>query len=169
MTTSANGRGDVRPPAIFADELSTLVAFLDYLRDSVIAKIDGLDEAEARSSPVPTGTSLLQLIKHLAITEQNWLRKYFLGEALQFTAQDNQLSPGDTMESVVDLYRTTAKQSNEILSRESDLNAPAKRAHPNYVGNPTLRWVLVHLVEETARHAGHADILRELIDGVTGR
>jgi uncharacterized damage-inducible protein DinB len=157
-------RGDKRPPRIFADEKTTLLAFLDYLRDSVAYKASGLPDEQARRQMVPSGTSLLGLLKHLTGAERTWFAYSFAG---QDTDQDDHLAPEDTIASVVAGYRQAAASSNELVAG-AGLEQRAVRARRD-AEPPTLRWILVHMIEETARHAGHADILREQIDGSVGR
>jgi hypothetical protein len=115
---------------------------------------------------VPSGTSLLGLVKHLTFVETAWFQWSFAGLDVQLPSGD--LQPGDTAESVLAAYRGAVTRNNEILDGCRDLDRRCARkataAEPM-----SLRWVLVHMVEETARHAGHADIIREQIDGSIGR
>ena len=157
---------DRRTPLRLTDEKGTLLDFLGYLRESVILKVDHLDEAAARRSSVPTGTNLLGLIKHLTTVEALWFQFAFAGQDI--TVPGDELGPSDTVTSAVAAYRDVVRASNEIVDLCDDLNRLCARA----LTTPeplSLRWLLVHMVEETARHAGHADILREQIDGSTGR
>jgi uncharacterized damage-inducible protein DinB len=157
---------DRRTPFVNTSERETLVAFLDYLRDGLVAKVRGLDAADARRSFVPTGTSVLGLVKHLTFTEVAWFQYAFAGRDVAFPASE--LTPSDDVRSVVAGYRAATAMSNEITVACDDLDQRSARlaTAPELM---SLRWVLVHMVEETARHAGHADILRELTDGETGR
>jgi len=157
---------DVRTPFEIGDERRTLVAFLDYLRDAIVRKTEGLDEGELRRSPVRSGTSLLGLVKHLTYVEAVWFQYSFAGSDAHLPSGD--LEDGDTGDSVIGAYRQAIEVSNEIVAAAGDLDRLAAR--PAAVAEPmSLRWILVHMVEETGRHAGHADILRELIDGQIGR
>ncbi|MFI5266198.1 MAG: DinB family protein [Chloroflexota bacterium] len=160
-------RGDQRPPRVFADEKTTLIEFLDYLRDSVAAKTAGVSDEQARKPMVPSGTSLLGLVKHLRGVELGWFAWSFAGEDGLSTAGGD-LAPGDTVESVVAAYREAAAHCNQLIVSAS-LDQRAARSRREGEEPATLRWILVHIVEETARHAGHADILREQIDGSVGR
>jgi hypothetical protein len=148
------------------DERQILVEFLDYLRESVIVKAGGVAEEQARTPGVPSGTSLLGLVKHLTRVEVVWLRFGFAGEKVW--VPDDALTPDDTRDRLIADYRAAIARSNEIVAACDDLDARAARkvVAPEH---PTLRWILVHMVEETARHAGHADILREQVDGTVGR
>lgn len=143
-----------------------LVDFLDYLRDSVIRKVQGLPEEQARAAGVLSGTSLMGLVKHLVRVEIVWFPHTFAGEDVW--VPHDALGPDDRVDHLVADYRAAIARSNEIVAACDDLDTRAARSavapEP-----PTLRWILVHMVEETARHAGHADILREQIDGSVGR
>ena len=113
---------------------------------------------------VPSGTSLVWLVKHLAYAETIWVVQRFAGESVELP--DATVRDDDTVRAAIDLYRTTWEQVDAIVATASldDLCTNAPNFPPL-----DLRWALAHLLEETARHAGHADILRELIDGDTGR
>jgi len=157
---------DRRTPLNLTDEKETLQEFLDYLRESLILKMADLDEQSARRSTVPTGTSLLGLVKHLTGVEVVWFQFAFAG--LDVPVPSEEVEATDTVASAVDSYRAAAVVNNGIVEECNDLDRLCKRA----LTTPeplSLRWLLVHMVEETARHAGHADILREQIDGRTGR
>ncbi|MVO89986.1 DUF664 domain-containing protein [Streptomyces sp. p1417] len=145
-------------------ERAVLQAILDQLRNSIAAKASGVPEPQVRTAGVPSGTSLLGLIKHLACVE----RFYFLGEEPAGWAVTMRPSADDTAETVLADYRATIEQANRVIGACPDLTRPAPRA-PRRTPAPSMRWTLAHMIEETARHAGHADILRERIDGTTGR
>ncbi|WP_228837045.1 DinB family protein [Nocardia brasiliensis] len=149
------------PPHTGSSEVETLRGFLDYLRDSVAAKVDGAPEPQVRSAAVPSGTNLLGLLTHLTAVE----RSMFLGDNVTDWQATFHAGPQDTVADVVARYREAVALANEILDSCADLTAPIPR--PGRA--PSVRWALAHMIEETGRHAGHADILRELIDGTTGR
>jgi uncharacterized damage-inducible protein DinB len=131
----------------------------------VILKTAGLDDETLRRPIVQSGTSLLWLVKHLTRVEIGWFQSTFAGRDVEISSDS--LSEDDTAASLVLSYRDAIASSNEIVDA-SDLEQLCAGA--GTAPEPmTLRWVLVHMVEETARHAGHADILREQIDGQTGR
>ncbi|WP_411114559.1 DinB family protein [Streptomyces sp. 029-5] len=155
---------DTGPPRTGADEKATLRGFLDYLRNAVADKVEGAPEPQVRTGGVPSGTSLLGLLKHLAFVE----RFYFLGEDADQWRATMRPSPEDTVDGVLADYRETVERANQVIDACPDLALPALRA-PHRGPAPSMRWVLVHMIEETGRHAGHADILRERIDGSTGR
>lgn len=154
---------DVRPPKTGADEKATLVGFLDYLRDSIAGKAEGAPEPQVRTAGVPSGTSVLGLVKHLTCAEGF----YFLEEPVKSWAATMHPGPEETVEDLVAAYRETVRRANQVIDTYTDLNLPAPT--PPGKQPSSMRWLLVHMIEETGRHAGHADILREQIDGATGR
>jgi len=158
---------DTPTPKVIAGERETLAAFLAYLRGGLLAKLDGLDAVAARHPGVPSGTNLLWLVKHVAAVEVFWLHHVWRGLSEE-VIPDDELSDDDTPQSVARMYREVAATTDTILAVAPDIEQEAAVVP---FGPPTvsLRWVLVHLIEETGRHAGHADILREQIDGLTGR
>jgi uncharacterized damage-inducible protein DinB len=157
---------DRNVPRTMGDERQILVDFLDYLRQSVVLKVVGVPEAEARRPMVASGTSLLGIMKHLVRVEITWFQFSFAGHDVRVPTSE--LSDADRVQPVVETYRQEVKRSNEIVAACPDLSELSRRAIRTSDPMP-LRWVLVHMIEETGRHAGHADILREQIDGVTGR
>jgi hypothetical protein len=161
-TTRRTRRGDTPPPRTGSDEIEVLRGFLDYLRTSIAAKVDGAPEPQVRTAAVPSGTNLLGLLEHLTFVE----RSMFLGDNVTDWQSTFQAPPADRVADVVARYRTAVARANEILDGCTDLGAPIPR--PGRPA-PSVRWALTHMIEETGRHAGHADILRELIDGTTGR
>lgn len=146
------------------EEKATLLGTLDHLRSSIADKVAGAPEPQVRTAGVPSGTSLLGLLKHLAYVE----RFYFLGEEPGDWRATMRPCAEDSVDSVYADYRKTVERANQVIDACPDLTLPAPRA-PRRGPVPSMRWVLVHMVEETGRHAGHADILREQIDGSTGR
>jgi uncharacterized damage-inducible protein DinB len=155
---------DQQPPRRNGSELATVQLLLQFQRDSVVRKLDGLDDATVRRQLVPSATTLLWLIKHLTRAEHVWLVHRFAGED---ELLDDTVLPHDTIEAVVADYRAKWARVDAIVAAAPSLDATSAVT----VGDESvsLRWILMHLLEETARHAGHADILRELIDGETGR
>ncbi|MFU8850020.1 DinB family protein [Micromonospora sp. SL1-18] len=153
------------------DERAVLESFLDFHRAIVLRKVRGLSDADASQRLVPSLTTLAGLLKHLALVEQNWLARLFAPEPgdVYITSEAEAeasftLDPADTVETLTAVYEAACARSRAIAARfDLDHVVP----HPQ-LGEVSLRWVLVHLIEETARHAGHADILRELTDGETG-
>jgi len=155
---------DRKPPRLAAAERETLLALLQFQRDSLIRKVEGVDEVAARQSPVGSGTTLLWLLKHLAQAELRWVLIRFA--ALDAALPDDTVQPDDTIASVIAGYRAASARVDAI-AQTAGLDDLCRSDDGGETVN--LRWVLAHLLEETARHAGHADILRELIDGSTGR
>jgi uncharacterized damage-inducible protein DinB len=157
---------DHKPPHLVGDEITTVCCLLQFQRESLVRKVAGVSEEHARRSPVPSGTSLLWLMKHMSRAERIWVMGRF--SALEGSAPDDTIQPGDTLDAAVGYYRQTWREVDEIVGRASGLD---ERARITEAGSPgvNLRWILMHLLEETARHAGHADILREMLDGSTGR
>jgi len=155
---------DTRPPRTAPDERSTLTGFLDHLRAAVAAKAEGVPEPAVRTPGVPSGTSLLGLVKHLAAVE----RFAFLGEDARDWGATMRVEPGESAADLLADYREAVRRANEVIAAHPDLELPAPRP-PRRGTGPSMRWTLVHRIEETGRHAGHADILREQVDGSTGR
>jgi hypothetical protein len=157
---------DRKPPRFDGDERDTLLVLLQFQRESLVRKLDGISDDAARSSPVASGTSLLWLVEHLTMAETLWVLRRFA--ALDVPLPDASAGPGDTVAGAIEAYRDTWARADEVIRRAPTLDAPCAGLEPDQAP-ATLRWVLGHLLEETARHAGHADILRELLDGRTGR
>ncbi|WP_037314432.1 DinB family protein [Amycolatopsis orientalis] len=155
---SARRKRDIGPPSTGPGEKDVLVGFLDYLRAAVAAKVDGVPETRARVPGVPSGTNLLGLVGHLAAVERHWL----LGEKVTDWKATFHPAPDATTATVLAAYRETIAATNDEIASWDDLSGAGPRS-------ASRRWTLTHLIEETARHAGHADILRELTDGSTGR
>ena len=148
-------------------ELDTATAFLTFARSCVIKKTDGLTEEQLRQAMVPTGTSLLGLVWHLIDAELYWFGYQLAGRGVD-DYEFSMTAPADvTAEEVLRRYRESIAASDEILAGLTDLDQPM--AIPVGDRRHTARWVVAHMTSETVRHAGHADILRELIDGTTGR
>ena len=162
MVVRMSRRRDARPPSTGAGERDVLLGFLGYLRDGVAAKVDGVAEAQVRAPGVPSGTNLLGLVKHLTHVERHWL----LGHDVTDWPATFHAGPTDTTDTVLAAYKETIAEANREIASWDDLGEPGPRRGRS---RPSRRWTLTHMIEETARHAGHADILRELIDGATGR
>jgi uncharacterized protein DUF664 len=157
---------DRRTPFVNASEREMLVTFLDYVRAAIVAKASGLSEEDARRPLVPSGTSVLGLMKHLTMVEIAWFPYAFAGDDVE--VPNDRVDDCDTVASVAEAYRAACAVSNAVTAGAPGLDTRCARAF--LAPEPmSLRWVLVHMVEETARHAGHADILREQIDGEVGR
>jgi uncharacterized damage-inducible protein DinB len=155
---------DKKPPRSFGDERDVLMTLLQYQRESLARKVVGVDDEAARQSPVNSGTTLLWLIRHLAGAERLWIIHRFAGGQQPPLAHE---ASSDTVDSALAAYRQTWADVDTVIAATASLDQASVIGDDS--GRPTLRWILAHLLEETARHAGHADILRELIDGATGR
>jgi hypothetical protein len=152
---------DQRPPRIDGDERATLMGLLGYQRASLLRKLDGVADERLAWTPVPTGTSLLWLANHMGDAEWTWVARRFAGRR-------GELGPHEvTGAAAAARYRRATAMTDSIVAATPDLSTSctADEVSPSV----PLRWVLAHLLEETARHAGHADVLRELLDGETGR
>jgi hypothetical protein len=150
------------------DERPMLDGFLDWNRAVVEGKVAGLTREQATRVTTPSGVTLLGLVRHLAWAEDLWFADRFFGESQVAIDIEESfvLGPDDTVDSVLAAYRAACERSRSLAAGAA-LDALSVSDHPVY-GRVTLRWVLLHLIEETARHAGHLDILREQTDGRTG-
>lgn len=144
------------------------MAFLTFARHSVIKKLDGLDDEQVRRVLVPTGTSLLGLVRHSTDGERYWFGYHLTGLGSEPNWDEGMsVTAGVTIDEVVADYLQAIAASDLTIR---DLGDPEATSALTVTGSPrTLRWTMAHMTSETARHAGHADILRELIDGTTGR
>jgi hypothetical protein len=156
---------DQKPPRLAGDDRATLLALLRYQRTSLVRKVSGVDDEAARRSPVGSGTSLLWLTRHMARAEHTWVVRRFAG--LESAPPGEGTHPDDTMSAAIAAYREMWIVVDGIVEGAATLDEPCRGDVDHPAVN--LRWVLAHLLEETARHAGHADIVREQIDGQTGR
>lgn len=154
---------DHQPPRLDAGDRATLRALLQYQRDSLVRKVAGVDDGSAASSPVVSGTSLLWLTNHMADAEATWVLRRFA----RITDFDGAGPPAGNIEDAVVRYRRVWRDVDAVLDTTASLDTECSPFDDQPAVN--LRWILAHLLEETARHAGHADILRELIDGQSGR
>jgi len=154
------------------NERETLQGALDWYRAVVERKVDGLTLDEATRVLTPTGLSILGVIKHLASVERDWFREIFAGEGIASiekgddNSADFVIQPADTVESILGSYRDETERSRKIAAGSSLDSLSARETSVRE--HVSLRWVLVHMLEETARHVGHMDLMREEIDGRTG-
>lgn len=152
---------------LLADERTQLLAFVDAQRAEVLALLDGLSEAQGRARLVPSATTVLGIVKHCAFVERVWFAVSLAGRSraelgLPEDAERSWvLDDADTTASVAADYRAACEESRALVAAY-DLDAVV--AH-NRRSPLTLRWVLLHLVRELARHAGHGDVLREQLQG----
>ena len=152
-----------------ASERATLEAFLDDYRDIVARKASGLSDADARRALVTSPTTVGGLIKHLRWAEYGWFE-----QLLQERSNDNRRAherswefeflPEESLPTLLAEYQSQCEESRRIAARY-----PLDHMVPHHrFGTVSLRWIYVHMIEETARHTGQLDILREQLDGATG-
>jgi hypothetical protein len=165
------------PPVRAAGEREVLVAMLDWYRDGVIAKASGMAPHLAVATPLGSSSSVAGLVKHLALVEDSWFTVRFAGRAEpdDWVDADFEADPDwefhtalhEPPERQIERYRRACADSRAIIeAHDLDDRSAAGTGSP---AEPfTLRWAVVHLLEETARHLGHLDVLRELLDGTTG-
>jgi uncharacterized damage-inducible protein DinB len=149
---------------------------LDYVRDTVHLKCGGLTDEQARRAPLPGSplTTISSLVSHLRWVEYYWIRVVLLGEQDQAPITDDdpdaemRLALSIPLARLLAEYRASCEQLRQLVA-PLDLDTSSRGTMSWRTEPVTLRWVLLHLIEETARHNGHIDILREMADGVTGR
>ena len=159
-------------PPFEADERVTLTAFLDFQRDTLALKCAGLtdDQLRARAVP-PSNLSLLGLVRHMAEVERNWFRPVLGGEemagifapGLDWEASFREVATADVAEAFR-LWRAECDNARALVAAAPSFDVRGFRSS----GYVSLRWVMTHMIEEYARHNGHADLLRERLDGSTG-
>jgi Protein of unknown function (DUF664) len=156
------------PPPV-GDERTMLLAFLEMQRQTVIWKAEGLSDLASRQTVPPSSMHMLGLVKHLAYVERSWFQRGVAGREIivPWTEADPdadwRAEETETIAGIIEFYKQEIAVSNAIIA-ERDFDFTFKRREDDL----SLRWVILHMIEETARHAGHADLIREVIDGVTG-
>jgi uncharacterized damage-inducible protein DinB len=166
---------DDRPPVELADPKALLLGYLDFYRSVIARKVDGLTEAQLRGSRLPSGWTPLELLNHLAHMEARWMRWGFAAEQLPDPWADEDASgrwrtgPEQTAAELLAAMDAGGARTRAIAAG-AELNDLATVGGRFAEGDrrPTLAWVLFHVLQEYARHAGHLDIARELLDGTTG-
>jgi uncharacterized damage-inducible protein DinB len=150
-----------------ADEMTMARGWLTHLRESAIFKLEDLDREQLRWKPAATANSLGVIVVHLGYAERLWLRVIFAGETMDMSWRQNMfvVPEGWSVEDVVRFYRAETAAADTVLDGVASMDLPSAAA----IRPTTLRWVVTHLLEETARHAGHMDVTRELLDSRTGR
>ncbi|MGH9018851.1 MAG: DUF664 domain-containing protein [Acidimicrobiales bacterium] len=150
-----------------ADEMTMARGWLVHLRESVIYKLADLDDEQLRWRPAPTANSLGVIAVHLGYTERFWLRAVVAGEEMDMAwrSQNFTLPDGWSVADIVRFYRSETAAADAVLDAARSFDVGSRGP----MRPTTLRWAVMHLIEETARHAGHMDITRELLDGRTGR
>jgi len=171
--------GRVEPP-ISGDERTTLAGYLDYQRGTLVWKASGLTQAQLAQPTVPSSDLTIGgLVKHMALVEDSWFTDRFAGQGLPepWASVDWEAdrdwefhtAANDTPGQLLAQYEESCERSRAVLAAAESLdtfvpNPDPDPTHPGF----SLRWMLLHMVEETARHNGHIDLFREAIDGVTG-
>lgn len=163
---------DERPhPPRNADEKTTLESYLDWYRTAIVDKLDGLSDEDAKRRLVSSETTLFGIVHHLAYVERWWFQDVFAGRTVEYPWTDDDpdaewhVDSGVSAAQAIALYQQECEEDRKITSAAS----PDDLARHEKFQDMSLRRIMVHMIEETARHAGHADILRELIDGTTGK
>jgi uncharacterized damage-inducible protein DinB len=145
------------------DERELLLRWLAFLRGAVLRKAEGISDDEARWTPPGTLIPLVGIVNHLTRVEWRWIDGGMRGEQTSRSEEEFRPGPELTVTAAVAAYRERAKATDEAVREIPSLAEPCRRQE-----GTDLRWVLLHLINETARHAGHADAVRELLDGTTG-
>jgi len=159
-----------RPPeAEAADEMTMARGWLTHLRESAVYKVEGLTDEHLRWRPpgAPAANSLGGIVMHLGFGERQWLRLIFAGEDMDTSWRPHtfEVPDGWSADDVIAFYRAETALADAVLDRARSFDEPSRAA----IRPTTLRWIVTHLIEEIARHCGHMDITRELLDGLVGR
>ncbi|MGW4209867.1 DinB family protein [Lentzea sp. NPDC004789] len=156
-------------PPLVADERATYTALLDYLRATIELKVEGLPDDDATRAVLPSKlTTAAGVVKHVRWMEHHWFEVVLAGRESRapYTMEDPdadwRVEPGETLAGLLADYRRQCEISREILG---DLDQVVPFRGDREV---SARWVLAHVIEETGRHAGQLDVVRELLDGTTG-
>jgi uncharacterized damage-inducible protein DinB len=159
-------------PAYVLGERAMLEGWLEFHRTTLLLKCEGLDDSQRKARPVPTSKlSLHGLVRHMAEVERNWFRRALESNPdlpwiyCQDRFSDDELEPLDSAEWEADLatWATECEQSRLAAAAHGLDDTGVRRGEP-----VSLRWVYVHMIEEYARHNGHADLIREMVDGAVG-
>src|SRR5688500_6720089 len=156
---------------ISTDEIELLTSFLDNQRSAMLAICDGLSDEALRQRLVPSLTTILGMVKHLAYVERWWFQDVFEGRACEYPITEDdwdadfRIEPEESTQDILGLYKAESAITREIIAAHE-----LEEISRNHTQRPpcTLRWTILHVAFDTARHAGHADILREQSDGKTG-
>jgi len=164
-------------PPLAVSELDTLLGFLDFQRATLAWKVDGLGAEGMRATTAASAMTLGGIVKHMALVENAWFWRWLYGNerpapwnAVDWDAEPDwefESSLHDTPEELLSLWRGAVDESRRLVAlalEQGGLDQLAVRTYPNGQA-PSLRWILVHMIEEYARHNGHADLLREAFDG----
>jgi uncharacterized damage-inducible protein DinB len=179
MSTIIDEHGRPEPPSA-ADETATILGFLDYQRATLAWKCAGLDEAGLTAKVGVSSMTLGGLLKHMAYVEDDWFSRSLHGrdksppwDKVDWAADPDwewHSAAEDTPEQLQALWQDAVERSRSLVATalvSGGLDQLARRTWPSGE-SPSLRWILLHMIEEYARHNGHADLLRESVDGSTG-
>jgi uncharacterized damage-inducible protein DinB len=162
------------PSRTIAEPKELLLGYLDYYRAALLAKLDGVSEEDLRASRLPSGWSPLELFNHLVHMERRWLEWGFAGRQVAAPWADHDpetdvwvLPPDASLASLTARLEETGRTTAEVTA-EAALTDPAKLGGRWDRDPPALSWILLHVLQEYARHLGHLDVARELIDGTVG-
>lgn len=161
-------------PPRTADERTSLEGWLDFHRATLAHKCEGLDDTQLReASAPPSGLTLLGLVRHMAEVERGWFRRVLDGQdapPIWYSEDDRdgdfRVTEADTREAAFAIWRDEVAEARAAAAGHSLDDVVTRRDHNH--GEYNLRWIYLHMIEEYARHNGHADLIRERIDGVTG-
>ena len=172
-------QGRSQPP-LAADEIATLLGFLDYQRATLAWKCAGLDGTGLRATVAASSMTLGGLLKHLAYVEDSWFSRWLHGrdpeppwDTVDWTADRDwewHSAADDSPGQLLTLWQDAVARSRSLVTdalADGGLEQLSQRSWPDG-RSPSLRWILCHMIEEYARHNGHADLLRESVDGLTG-
>ncbi|MGW0903322.1 DinB family protein [Streptomyces sp. NPDC002853] len=174
MTRTPDGRPI--PPAQ-AGERAMLEAWLDFHRATLVLKCSGLKDDQLRlASAAPSSMTLLGLVQHLAVVERKWFQRVFAGQDLPEVFEESNadgfaLAADRGLEEVMAVWQREVDRGRELIAAAAlDDVGHLSEQEAGHVGDPgvSLRWIMVHMIEEYARHNGHADLIRERIDGFAG-
>lgn len=163
-------------PRDVGDPIELLLRYLDDYRGIIEKKLTGLSDAELRTSRLPSGWTPLELLKHLVFMERRWLRWGFTAEQVEHPWGDSAdnpdgpwtLTPDDTLDGLLAQLHAGGEFTNQVVPGVDPATRGAAGGRFAPDDRPTLNWILFHVLQEYARHAGHLDVARELADGVTG-
>ncbi|MEU8227281.1 DinB family protein [Kribbella sp. NPDC048915] len=164
------------PSHELADTIELHLAYLDFYRATVESKLAGLSESDLRATRLPSGWSPLELLKHLVHMERRWLRWGFTAEQVEHPWGDSgdgpdgrwEVGADETLEGLLAQLQAGAEFTRSVVTGADPATIAPAGGRFGTDDRPTLNWILFHVLQEYARHAGHLDVARELIDGATG-
>ena len=161
-------------PALNVDERTTLESWLEFYRSTLVLKCEGLDDAALRTAAAqPSALSLQGLIQHMAEVERNWFRRVLVGEKApsiyEQKAEESDHDGGFDVSEKTSFLAAVATWQEEVAHARANCAARQLDQTSPFMGSEvSLRWIYVHMIGEYARHSGHADLIRENLDGATG-